>query len=125
MKSKLATYTVLVRSAWFALAILVVICCGPVKKLIESHFGSKSITNSSQTSDNKLRTCYREKHEVASFTHNVVNQSPGVGLTLYYVSAFRLSLLLLEESIYSKSQYHPAKTITGIPLYLRIRKLQV
>lgn len=126
MKSKFATYSVLGRSAWFALAILLVVCCGPVKKLIELNYSNKALTALPPSSDNnKLRTFYREKHEVASYTHHAVKQSPATGLAIYLAAAFLLAAFLSQGNISPDLQPIPVNDLSGVPLYLRIRKLQV
>src|ERR1700710_1988921 len=118
MRGKFPAYSGFVRSAWFAMAVLLVVCCGPVRKLFELHYGSKGIVTSSQNSDNsKLRTYYREKQEVATNAHRIVQEAPGVGLTLFLISSFVFSLLFSQSGIYAESHYHIGLDTTGVPLY--------
>jgi len=126
MKGYFVSSSVFVRSAWLALAVVLVVCCGPVKRLVELR-NNKGITTSAQLSleNNKLRTFYREKHEITAPVRDVIQQSPATGMALYFASALILAVLLLEQVPDLKTQYTPAIFLSGIPLYLRVRKLQV
>ncbi len=116
--------SVFTRSAWFAIAVFLVVFCGPVKRMIELRQNG-GIASSSQTIDNRLRTGYREKLDIAQVVQFVSHPSPDTGLTFLLVASFLIALSLIKKGVYFKPQYDPAAIAQALPLYLRIRKLQV
>jgi len=106
------------------MALILVIFCGPVKKLIELRQESYGLTTS-QSLDNKLRTGYRQKKDIVQLVPSASHPSPDTGLTLFTIASFVLLLSLSARHIYSKVHFRVASILQTLSLYLRLRRLQV
>jgi len=125
MGNKGVKFSVFIRSAWFVMAVFLVIFCGPVKKLVELRLYNGDNSFFIQSIENKLRTGYREKRDIVQLVQCVTHPNPDTGLSLFLTSMVFLSFLFLKKSINFKQRYSPAIIVPGISLYLRFRKLQV
>jgi len=124
MREKYAAYSLVCRSAWLAMAVFLIIFCGPVKKLIELRYDNTGAA-SSLSVDNKLRTGYREKKDIAVLAQSVSYPSPGAGFTLFAASSFVFLPTGLTNPVYFKAHCSHSSVVPGMPLYLRLKKLQV
>jgi hypothetical protein len=113
------------RSVWLAIAVFCIVFCGPVKKIIELRY-DKTGASSSQSLENKLRTYYREKKDIAQLVPGESHQSPHSGLPLFAIAGPVISFPLFTGHCNNAVESHtPASVMPGLPLYLRFRKLQV
>jgi hypothetical protein len=123
MQTIAAKYLSLIKGAWLVFALFVMVCCGPVKKMIELQLDNASTTTLSI--DKKLHTWYREKKDVALLAYHVAGHQPETGLTVFLIASLFSLLLFLKIRKGFKQQYIPLSVTAAMPLYLHIRKLQV
>jgi len=125
MKNTVARYSLTARTAWLCLAVMLVIFCGPVKKLIEQRF-SPAIANSSSISfDKKLHTWYREKKEITPLVHVIAQHTTDVEFLFFVTASFIVLSLFIRNNKLQKTYAPLLLTGQGVPLYLYLRKLQV
>jgi len=106
------------------MAVAVVVLCGPVKKLIELRTDPSS--SSSQLTDKKLKTWYREKRDIVSPVHvYTAHDATGDGPALLTASTLLYLLFPQRQNCIANVQYTSPGIVPELPLYLHINKLQV
>ena len=125
MKNTIDRYSLPVRTAWICLAVMLVIFCGPVKRLLEQRF-EPTVTNSSSLSfDKKLRTWYREKKEIAPLIQSTSQHTTDIDMLLFAAAALLvLSLLFSNNKVQKVYALVPSRG-SNIPLYLYLKMLRV
>lgn len=125
MKDKSIVHSTYIRVLWLAMAICLTVLCGPVKKLIEQKIQHAEITTSSTSSVKKLRTWYRERKEIKSFSISQTQDNNELGFFL--VSSALLFFALIGAPVVQKTvrRFVLASDIADSHRYLHLRKLLV
>ncbi len=128
MRGNFKAYSMFSRSAWFFMAVLLLVLCGPVKRLIElQHL--KHSTTAYVPEESKLKTGYREKREIVPLVQSVIHVSPDTDPTTFFLApalllTFALLFMYGRHRAGDNLHLQPA-VVTSVPLFLRHRKILV
>jgi len=124
MKVRISVASVIIRSAWIIMAIILLVFCGPIRRFIELKISTGNIAYSSQNIDKKprmgSRVC-REKKDIAELSQCLSSPPPTSILSTFNFTDFDGDR---SNDFTSKYGIH-LNNISGTSLYLSLQKLQV